>query len=848
MKKLSTRSMVLLMGIFVFTSDVSANQSVTGIGEGKVLIQETVNDVRLIPDKFNTGCKGELTSPEALAVTINGVQLIGGSNNTRRVLDFYYRNKDITGTVCFENYDFSDYPFWGMHETAVERKVHVVFNNCKFAGVALNRLAGNVTYEFNNCSFQSVSGGNATINRCKFGGSFSDGIVPFQNVEINDCFFFDMSYISPDKEVHTDGTQIYGYNGVEVQNVSYNNCRFEIPPLNLAGSKAYINACIMLQLEYNDAKNLSFKNCIVNGGGYSIYARGKKAGFTFDNVTFDGIQYGGAAKYGLFYTDIEPSIEIKNVHRTDSLYVASVWKENGKIHLSVTNDTNQERTLKIITENGEYEKTLEACKKGSEFIAEDTYDSMPFDREIVIDDSEYIICYDATTEGYAKQIRFVNWSGKDVYLDKSVAEELVSGENDILISGSCGKTITYTLTKAGVLTLSGTGATENYHSKKFPGWHEAGYSDYVKEIVVEEGIEVLGSMIFQNCTGVEKISLPNTLKKIGQYAFRNCACVEELVLPSHIERIDRCAFGAIPSKKIYYLGDDWDNITLGDQNTWLNDFVKYNQDGKVVYRIVYVLNDTTEQPAKNENPKTFISGENISFINPTREGYDFDGWYSDVALTKKKTGIDASVTDNVKVYAKWIEKTASVPENKDDGTVDKPTQENIAPPSIVFIKSTVTVKPGKTVNNIQKVPEGTDVTYISENKKVATVNEKGVVKGINAGKTTIKASVNGITTSFEVKVTPKKIKNFQLKRKGSTGLRMSWNKDKKISGYQIVMKTGKTGKYRIVKMIKKKKTTTYTKKGLKKGKTYYLKMRAYKIIDGKKVYGAYSSVKKVKIK
>lgn len=49
----------------------------------------------------------------------------------------------------------------------------------------------------------------------------------------------------------------------------------------------------------------------------------------------------------------------------------------------------------------------------------------------------------------------------------------------------------------------------------------------------------------------------------------------------------------------------------------------------------------------------------------------------------------------------------------------------------------------------------------------------------------------------------------------------------------------------------KKVTTTKTKvkiKGLKAKKTYYVKVRAYKVINGKKVYGAWSKVKKANAK
>ena len=43
--------------------------------------------------------------------------------------------------------------------------------------------------------------------------------------------------------------------------------------------------------------------------------------------------------------------------------------------------------------------------------------------------------------------------------------------------------------------------------------------------------------------------------------------------------------------------------------------------------------------------------------------------------------------------------------------------------------------------------------------------------------------------------------------------------------------------------------STVSKKvtGLSKGKTYYVRVRAYKTVNGVKVYGAYSGVKKVKL-
>lgn len=82
--------------------------------------------------------------------------------------------------------------------------------------------------------------------------------------------------------------------------------------------------------------------------------------------------------------------------------------------------------------------------------------------------------------------------------------------------------------------------------------------------------------------------------------------------------------------------------------------------------------------------------------------------------------------------------------------------------------------------------------------------------------------------------------------KGSMTITMG-KKASGVKGYQIVYGTDKK-----VKKNKVTVTTTGTKKkvkSLKKGRTYYVKARAYKLDSaGKKVYGSYSSVKKVNIK
>lgn len=91
-----------------------------------------------------------------------------------------------------------------------------------------------------------------------------------------------------------------------------------------------------------------------------------------------------------------------------------------------------------------------------------------------------------------------------------------------------------------------------------------------------------------------------------------------------------------------------------------------------------------------------------------------------------------------------------------------------------------------------------------------------------------------------------KVTKAQAKKKA---LAVYWNKIANVSGYQIQVATDK-------KFKKNKKTVTVTKqnaskktvKKLKANKKYYVRVRIYKIVNGKKVYGKWSKIKSVKTK
>ena len=71
----------------------------------------------------------------------------------------------------------------------------------------------------------------------------------------------------------------------------------------------------------------------------------------------------------------------------------------------------------------------------------------------------------------------------------------------------------------------------------------------------------------------------------------------------------------------------------------------------VSYTITYELNDGTNAP---ENPVSYnVETGTITLKAPTKDKYDFKGWYKDGEFTDEITEITQGTTGNITLYAKW---------------------------------------------------------------------------------------------------------------------------------------------------------------------------------------------------
>ncbi len=145
----------------------------------------------------------------------------------------------------------------------------------------------------------------------------------------------------------------------------------------------------------------------------------------------------------------------------------------------------------------------------------------------------------------------------------------------------------------------------------------------------------------------------------------------------------------------------------------------------------------------------------------------------------------------------------------------------------------------------------TNVTFSSSNSKIAKVGKtSGAIRFVRAGKVVITAKAAETQeykaaskkTTFYVIPKTASVKSLKSNKKGQVTIKGS-NGEKDNDGYQFQYKhNGKTRKVR----VKGRKSVTKTIKKLKSGKSFKVRMRAYKKVGGVTYYGKYGKWKTLK--
>ncbi len=214
---------------------------------------------------------------------------------------------------------------------------------------------------------------------------------------------------------------------------------------------------------------------------------------------------------------------------------------------------------------------------------------------------------------------------------------------------------------------------------------------------------------------------------------------------------------------------------------------------------------------------------------PVLEGYRFVGWKLDGDWFLFYT----PVTSDITLTAVWEDARPSVADAK------------------------VTLSKAKLVYSGKKqAPSLKSVIYNGTKLKQGTDYKIKIVKGKKVGAYTVRVTGMGDyqgTTSASYRIVPAKVKGVSSKAAGKHKAKVSWKAHKaQTTGFKVrwaaSAKALKQGKAVKTALVKKVAATSCTVKGLQSGKKAYVQVRAYKVVDGKKIWSSWSKAVSVKVK
>lgn len=98
-------------------------------------------------------------------------------------------------------------------------------------------------------------------------------------------------------------------------------------------------------------------------------------------------------------------------------------------------------------------------------------------------------------------------------------------------SESCGESASWSFDEtSGVLTISGSGAMEDYTSSSMP-WYD--YTDAITAVIIEKDITTIGDYAFESCESLHEIQLQSRITFISEGAFMSSG-LRSVKLPDSI--------------------------------------------------------------------------------------------------------------------------------------------------------------------------------------------------------------------------------------------------------------------------------------------------------------------------
>ena len=287
-------------------------------------------------------------------------------------------------------------------------------------------------------------------------------------------------------------------------------------------------------------------------------------------------------------------------------------------------------------------------------------------------------------------------------------------------------TIPKTLVSSGVYAFQDSGiktVTLEEGMPKVPGFLFSGFAT-LESIVLPESITEIELSAFTDCINLQTITLPKNLNAIGENAFHNCNSLEKVVLPDNINEISYFSFDDV---------ELWAMPNTITEASLLREGIPHH---------VYDVPIPVDSIQLNTTDKTMISGTTYDLFATIAPS---NATNKELIWTSSNTAV-VTVSASGRVTARG-NGTAIITATAKDGskkaarctiTVKTPvsavklnvTSKAMKPKDVYYLSATVSPS---TASN-------TDLVWISNNTKVATVSASGRVTARGNGTAIITAT------------------------------------------------------------------------------------------------------------